>query len=308
MKKHGFTLIEMLVVVGIIAMLMSLLLPALAAARSSARTTKDASNLKQLTFAWLRYQQAKDEGMMPYMLFDTTMTSSSSTRQRYWFGRLTTTGTSSTTLDFSDGLLAPYLEGDERVFVDPDFGVDQVTETRYKTFTTSYGYNQTLSRGTSCSFDSSGNINGVLSPGYTTTSSDNYYTVGTVIPPVNRNYGSVQHTAKTIVFADSAIGLDSTYSTTGLRENWCLDAPAPGSSYYIAPTVHYRHKGQVANISFSDGHVEQVLYTEVPTSLWNSYGTAPSDTFIAWFKTKGLGFYGFDNTAYNPSGEATGDK
>ena len=52
MQKKGFTLIEMLVVIVIIGLLASLLLPALSAARSAARTTQDASNLRQLTLAW----------------------------------------------------------------------------------------------------------------------------------------------------------------------------------------------------------------------------------------------------------------
>ena len=45
---HGFTLVELLVAISIISMLMTLLLPALNAARESSRQTVCAANLRQL--------------------------------------------------------------------------------------------------------------------------------------------------------------------------------------------------------------------------------------------------------------------
>jgi len=59
-RKHGFTLIELLVVIAIIAILAALLLPAINAAKDSARTVDCKNRLRQLGMSELNY--ASDYG------------------------------------------------------------------------------------------------------------------------------------------------------------------------------------------------------------------------------------------------------
>ncbi|HVT89351.1 MAG TPA: prepilin-type N-terminal cleavage/methylation domain-containing protein [Tepidisphaeraceae bacterium] len=129
MTKRAFTLIELLVVIGIIGVLMSILLPAMAAARQSARAATCASNLRQLEIAALNYS-TDNAGMLPpaHLLFFTK-------NLDRWHGTRTNL---SQPFDFSKSRLKPYLQV-AKIKQCPDF--EPAVSGGFEASAGGYGYN-----------------------------------------------------------------------------------------------------------------------------------------------------------------------
>jgi prepilin-type N-terminal cleavage/methylation domain-containing protein/prepilin-type processing-associated H-X9-DG protein len=74
-RRSAFTLVELLVVVGVIAVLISLLLPSLTKVRRQAATVQCASNMKQVAMGIIQYSSSNRGALPPaFIQADTTRT------------------------------------------------------------------------------------------------------------------------------------------------------------------------------------------------------------------------------------------
>ena len=66
--RCGFTMVELLVVIGIIGLLMAILMPALSGVKKRSKKAAELNNIRQVNFAWSAYAAANDSAAVPAYL------------------------------------------------------------------------------------------------------------------------------------------------------------------------------------------------------------------------------------------------
>lgn len=240
--RAGFSLVELLVVVSILAVLVGLLLPAVQSAREASRRTACASNLRQLGIALHAYVAANKDRLPPFKVDDDARIQGTLAdpwanpypgKSIYWFGEVDESQPSLTDrLSFERGGLTPFMEGNVQAYQCPNFGPTAVAELRFGKLATGFDYNVALGRGTCWDWPP---------PSYEPTLQNRCER-----NPISR----VRESKRTIAFADSAVVYYA--PPYALRENLGgLLKPSESD-----PAIHFRHGADEANVVFVDGHVE----------------------------------------------------
>jgi prepilin-type processing-associated H-X9-DG protein/prepilin-type N-terminal cleavage/methylation domain-containing protein len=216
MRRAGLTLVELLVVIGIIAVLIALLVPAVQKVRDAATRIADQNNLRQIGIAAHHYATVHAGTLPPAKTRENG-------NDRWWFAETTRTGD---VLDIRRGHLIPYLENSNpaqaaaktpgKVFL------------RYDGATGGYGYNYRY-----------------LAPFQEQPGGAVVWTPVKLV--------SVKSTSRTIAFC-TAVGVTEEPLPTGSPS--LIEVPLSEPPSARSASVHFRVPGGLANVLFLDGHVE----------------------------------------------------
>jgi len=255
-NKKAFTLIELIVVIGVIALLLSILMPALGDVRAQGRMTVCKSNVRQLVLANMGYASANNAYFVPAAKDIIT------TQLHRWHG---VRKTINDPFDPTEGPLADYLD-DGSVKKCPErvrFIENVPWEYDYEDGCGGYGYNMTY-------------LGSRVYEGFSVAN----------CASTTRDF-EVGRPASTLIFADTAMT-----KSNGDGSGYYLEYSFAEPRYFLvgglvdaqwdpSPSIHFRHRSR-ANVGWADGHVDarkMGKFDEV-----NVYGVKSSDMMIGWFE------------------------
>lgn len=262
-----FTMIELMVVLGIILILAAMLLPTLASSKDSAKATFCVNNIKNLGLAAFQYSQEWET----FVAWGSDRKTANLTR---WHGKRDSVSNSSAYYP-EEGPLHTYLKSK---FIECPILKDTVDIKHSSVEKGGGGYGYNLYLGTRAYF--------VDDP-----ESEEAYQAGILTK-------DLRHPDTTVMFTDSAGIVTSTGALSSSPDDFLAEYSICNSPFsvnhmetqtgvgYNDPSIHFRHAKQ-ANIGWGDGHVDAELME------W---------TLNSGCREKQLGFWGKkdDNALFDP--------
>lgn len=264
--RKAFTLVELLAVISILALLLALLMPALAGARSQARTLVCRSNVHQLLLAATAYAGDNDGFYVPAAkdMWD------NAGRCR-WHGVRRSLGEP---FDPSKGPLARYL-AEEQVKECPtrvNFVKSSDWNTSFEQGSGGYGYNMAYIG--SRLWDAALAGPQALQQAYARTTSVH----------------EVANPGQTLMFADTAManGGDSLIEYSFAEPPCAVFGGQVMTDLRMSPSIHFRH-GEHANVGWADSHVGPESMANLDAT--NAYGVPSSSLRLGWFEPVDNSFF-----------------
>lgn len=285
-SRQGFTLVELLVVIGIVLLLMMLLLPALSTARESARTAQCQSNLRQLMLATMQFSDVNN-GALPSHKSPKPMTISYAN------------GADSIVVQGArwPSQLAPFIEGtydldqwralstatnktdDEFVPVNNDVFVCPNAPERTTVRNLGYGYNyQFLGNARPKHFDAPStlpgaefakypvSVSGVAVASRTVVFADSVGSAGELAKTKRLPYSGTERLMNSVGNHGYTLDPPRSYTTDGVNFSNAHYGPAECTANSRMCPVEPRHRGRVS-VVFLDGHTASMTPEELGYSV-----------------------------------------